>query len=594
MYAQLAKGNTQSIVVPGYNILIPCRSKIVFGAVLTHHKGDKTFKGVVGDKDFRKYALANSPIVLNNLLLALETYPDREAAGLLADGFQFGFSLNYSGPRQRYEAKNLKSVDSNMEIVRQKISKELEAGRIGGPYDEPPFTNFRVSPLGLVPKKEEGEFRLIHHLSYPSGDSVNDHIDPKLCSVQYTSFDKAIEMVQKLGPGALLAKADIKSAFRLLPVSPSDFELLGFKFEGKYYFDKCLPFGCSISCALFEKFATFLEYLVRQLVTAGHLEHYLDDYLGGGTANNNECKAIIEAFHSQCNILGVPLAKDKCLGPVTQLVFLGLELDSVMMQVRVPMDKVNDICAMIKEVLRHARMQLRTLQSLIGSLNFMCRAISPGRPFCRRLINATCGLNQPHHFLRINKGMREDLQMWLKFFQSFNGISVFHDRFWRSNADFTLYTDSAGSQGLGFGIFFQGKWACAAWPDSWFVKNIASDITVLELFPILVAITLWGAILVNRKVLFHCDNQAVVAIINTQTSKSNNVMILLRSLILKCLQFNIVLKAEHIPGSENALTDALSRFQIGKFRRLAPNADTEPTHIPQCLFNVFNKQPSNY
>ena len=178
-------------------------------------------------------------------------------------------------------------------------------------------------------------------------------------------------MVQNLGPGARLAKADIKSAFRLLPVSPFDFELLGFKFEGKYYFDKCLPFGCSISCALFEKFATFLEYLVRQSVPSGNLEHYLDDYLGGGAANSSECEVLIKAFHSQCNTLGVPLANKKCLGPVTELVFLGLELDSVMMQVRVPIDKVDHLCAMINEILQHSRIKLKSLQSLIGSLNFM-------------------------------------------------------------------------------------------------------------------------------------------------------------------------------------------------------------------------------
>lgn len=77
-----------------------------------------------------------------------------------------------------------------------------------------------VSPLGLVPKKDPGQFRLIHHLSYPEGCSVNDGIDPAFCRVVYASFDTALKWVRRCGPGALMAKTDIESAFRLLPLHP--------------------------------------------------------------------------------------------------------------------------------------------------------------------------------------------------------------------------------------------------------------------------------------------------------------------------------------------------------------------------------------
>ena len=71
--------------------------------------------------------------------------------------------------------KNLKSADEFPLVVDQKISKELQLGRIMGPYDEPPHVqNYKISPLGVVPKKTPGKFRIIHHLSYPEGSSVND------------------------------------------------------------------------------------------------------------------------------------------------------------------------------------------------------------------------------------------------------------------------------------------------------------------------------------------------------------------------------------------------------------------------------------
>lgn len=52
--------------------------------------------------------------------------------------------------------------------------------------------------------------------------------------------------ISKLGKGAL----DIKSAFRLVPVNPADFDLLGFSINALYYVEKCLPTGCSISCKI--------------------------------------------------------------------------------------------------------------------------------------------------------------------------------------------------------------------------------------------------------------------------------------------------------------------------------------------------------
>ncbi len=75
------------------------------------------------------------------------------------------------------------------------------------------------------------------------------------------------------------------------------------------------------------------------------------------------------------------------------IVFLGLEIDSVDLIVKIPMVKVKELIQKIKEVLNKEKVTLRVMQSLIGSLNFACRVIVPGRPFCRRLVNSICGLS---------------------------------------------------------------------------------------------------------------------------------------------------------------------------------------------------------
>lgn len=252
--------------------------------------------GMTGEGNINMFQLAKSPVKVEVLKQEVAHYPNKKAANQLLEGFQSGFPICYTGPRLPFDSKNLKSLSGRDVIVIDKLQKELQAGRIAGPFVKRPISTLRVSPIGLVEKKVPGDFRLIHHLSYPEGNSVNDNIDPQLCSVRYTSFDEVIHMIQDLGQGCLLGKADIKSAFRLLPVRPQDFDQLGFKFQGQYYFDKSLPFGLAVSPATFELFSTFLEWLVLQKSTSGNLKHYLDDFLFAGRENTQDCLSAMKTF----------------------------------------------------------------------------------------------------------------------------------------------------------------------------------------------------------------------------------------------------------------------------------------------------------
>jgi hypothetical protein len=186
--------------------------------------------------------------------------------------------------------------------------------------------------------------------------------------------------------------------------------------------------------------------------------------------------------------------------------------------------------------------------------------------------------------------MREDLKMWLNFLVGFNGTSMFNDAFWSFNTDICLYTDSSAAKGHGFGAVFDTQWALGIWPDSWHDTGLTNDITILEYFPILVAIYIWGEELSNKKVLFKCDNQAVVNIINKQTSKSEKIMVLVRAFTLQCLRSNILFRAEHVPGAHNLMADSLSRFQLDKFRQLAPNSQPHPRLVPEQVWNIFSEE----
>lgn len=101
--------------------------------------------------------------------------------------------------------------------------------------------------------------------------------------VQYDTVDWVINLVQQYGPYCLMAKTDIEDAFRIIPIKPSDYHLLGFSWE-EIYFDKCLPMGASSSCQLFEKLSVALQWIMQTKYKGGGMSHILDDFslLGPG------------------------------------------------------------------------------------------------------------------------------------------------------------------------------------------------------------------------------------------------------------------------------------------------------------------------
>ena len=109
------------------------------------------------------------------------------------------------------------------EIVSENLTKEVSLGREAAPFSTPPFPNLQVSPIGLAPKKHSTKFRAIFHLSFPKSGvtSINYSISKEDHSLQYITIDNAIERILHHGRGCFLAKTDIESAFRLIPLKPS-------------------------------------------------------------------------------------------------------------------------------------------------------------------------------------------------------------------------------------------------------------------------------------------------------------------------------------------------------------------------------------
>ena len=299
-------------------------------------------------------------------------------------------------------------------MVDAKITKELEAHRLTGPFSSPPFLVFRVSPLGLVLKKVEGEFCLIQYLSYPKVCSLNDNIPVEFTSVSYDTVEDAIHLIQSVGPGCFLAKTDIKNAFWIVTIQPQDYHLLGICWRGMYYCDRCMPVGCSSSCKTFEMLSSAVEWITQTKLDIPFILHLLDDFLLLSHTEET-CRKQLELFLMLCSYLGIPMAPEKTVGPSTTIAFAGIELNSILMEARLPQEKIDKCQELISIFLQPRKVTLKQIQSLTGLLNFACAVVVPGRALLCPLIDPTLGIRSPYFPIRLSQAVKDDLRVWQQF-----------------------------------------------------------------------------------------------------------------------------------------------------------------------------------
>lgn len=524
----------------------------------------------------------NSQVVTPVKVEALKQYiTGYEFDSYLLEGFTHGFRIGYEGARYFRTSPNLPSSKEFPQVITDTLNNEVLLNRVKGPFPSPPFPHLQVSPIGCVPKKNPGEFRMIHHLSYPKENSINDFICEELATTRYARFDDAAKLLVQLGKSSLMAKTDIEAAYRLVPIHSLDHELLGIRWNNQYFYDTCLPFGASSSCAIFERFSSGLQYIAEMKLNINFMVHILDDFLILGSPNSSQCLDGLTSFLNLCKEIGVPIKFSKTEYPTTVLTFMGLVLDSDLMEARLPNDKLEKLRILLSHQVRSRKITLKNLQSLIGLLNFCCSVVLPGRCFLRRLIDLTIGVSSPSHYITLNKEARKDIRAWQIFVEEFNGRSLLLDSRWLTSKELHLYTDAAGS--CGYAAIFKSHWFSGLWSPT----HAALNITFQEMLPIVLAFELWGEDLANKCISLHSDNMAVVCILNKQTSKDKQVMSLVRHFVLSCMRHNILTKAVHIPGIQNTLPDLLSRLQVEKFHQLAPEMDLHPIIIPTAIKQKF-------
>ena len=381
---------------------------------------------------------------------ALKYHPDGEYKEYLLAGLGRGFRIgfDYGSHRCRSAKTNMKSALQNPAVVDRYLATEVGLGRILGPLEPSSLPLVVINKFGVIPKSHQpGRWRLIVDLSHPNGWSVNDGIQPELCSLSYTSVDEALRLILPLGPGTQLAKFDIESAYRLVMVHPDDRHLLGMKWKDQLFVDTVPPFGLRSAPKVFTALADALQWILGQNRVPRGI-HYLDDFLLVGAPASQECQQALKVALQVCQQLGVPIAAHKTEGPGTLLVFLGIEIDTRAMEVRLPTEKLHRLQQEIEKWQYRRACTKRELLSLIGQLQHACCVVRPGRSFLRRMISLSSTVKEPHYRVRLNREFRSDLQWWACFLPTWNGRSMMTGILPTFHAG-VLTSDASGSWGCG-------------------------------------------------------------------------------------------------------------------------------------------------
>jgi hypothetical protein len=499
-------------------------------------------------------------------------------ADVLIAGIQYGSLVRYEGNRQDVpHVRNHDEARNRPDETLALILQEVSLGRMLGPFDpsHPPFPHIKISPINTVAKGAD-KWRLIHDLSSPHKRSVNDGI----CKMptQWQLIEHALQLIVNRGTGCHLVKMDVKSAYRNLTVHPSDWSLFGIMIEKLLFIDTCMAFGSSSSGNIWERYAQAIQWMLHNKYSIPPSARWVDDFLF--ILDTHDSVGMVGRIRAAFSELGIPLDMSKEEGPSTDLVYIGYLLNTETMTVSLAPKSIIKVQPLLNEALGHS-ITITQLEKLIGKLEFMSKAVRLGRShmyYLRNELHTAHAKNksarQPMpdsmYYVNLHADSKAEVRWWQAAIERDTSSSMMCDLPWGQDIH-PLHAYSDASE-WGCGAYFDGSYISEAWSGEVIeLTGINTDhrnMPLCEAIAVAVAVNTWRERFAGRHLLFMTDCIAVVHGVNkgrsscTSSEWMNAIYKLINSI---CIDYNIVLRAQHIKGTDNMFADAVSRNQVDKF-----------------------------
>ena len=505
----------------------------------------------------------------------IKDHPDPVFASKIMKYVTEGIPIDYEGVCIQSEIKNWPSAGNFSTEVDKFVRKHSIEGAIEGPC-ELGIEVVKTSPIGAFMKKGKSKARIIHDLSYPKNESINDGIDKENSSVMYASVLDAVRLC-KLYAKPYMAKYDLEDAYLSCPVREEDRKFLGFLWKNgekeQIMRFSSLPFGLRSSAKKFSEIAQGLMYIAQKNGAERSSLFYLDDSITV-CSSYEACKKSIEIMCDTAKKCGFKINDKKTEGPNRVLVFLGIELNSITQQMRITEERLQEIREELQGWSVRKTCTKRELQSIVGKLQFCSKVVIHGNKFIRRLISLSKKGNSLNSKIRINKEARKDLAWWEKCMGCHNGLGWFEKNFeW--NRAVMIHTDASD---IALAAVMGQKWTILTFDGSycWISKK---SIGWRELLAVVVALSTFGPLLRNKSVVMHIDNAGVQQALEKGHSNNEDIMPLIRVVYFYAGIYNITYKCLHISTTLNTAADALSRLKFKDYFMNYPASEpvkTEP------------------
>ena len=158
------------------------------------------------------------------------------------------------------------------------------------------------------------------------------------------------------------------------------------------------------------------------------------------------------------------------------------------MEVRINPAHLSKTISLLKDIAGHQSTTKWSILSLVGKLHFMCHICRPGRAFLHHMIETSMKAQHLHHRIKLNQEFCRDVDWWLCYLPTWNGVSLLYESLWLTSMECQLFTDA---NDMGFGCYFQGHWHQGEFPDTCFQDRLMS-INWRELYTITMALAIWG------------------------------------------------------------------------------------------------------
>lgn len=498
-----------------------------------------------------------------------------EEAGVLEEfrdvviGIREGFHLSasFSPLSHIFTPPNHASARNTPDIIRAHIKDEITKGRYVGPFSRDTLYSlighFRTSPLGVVPKPNSNEHRIIQDFSFPHNDptnvSVNSEINIDDFPCDWGLFDQVVGIVISAPPGTQAATFDVDSAYRNIPVHPLDRAHTVVMWEDAFYVDLNVPFGATSSSGVFGRVADAAVHIFAS-IGIKPVKKWVDDFVFFRSPTPNVTPIAYpfdeEAIYQIGQELGLPWKRKKTRPFAPEFTYLGFLWNIPEATVAITEPKKTKYKPRLQGFIQVERATREAVEKVLGTLVHCSLAVPEGRSHLPSLASFGASfthLSNPRATRVIPSRVKEDIEWWIQALnRPFCGSSIAAPP---APMDLGLWVDASTS--FGIGIVLQKQWCNFQLLEGWKAKG--RDIGWAEMVAVELAV-LWliEKHVSNRNIIIRSDNTGVIGGLKLGRSRNAQQNLIIRRITTLLSIHSIWITSVYVASEEN-IADKPSR-----------------------------------